>query len=207
MSCLVKEKFMDWNAKFNTVEFVYGTEPNDFLRSVADRLPERGNILSLAEGEGRNAVFLAGKGFDVTGVDGSLKGLKKALQLAESKAVKIKTIHSDLRNFKIEKDFWDGIVIIFCHLPPELRRKVFRSAAEGLKPDGVLVFEGYSKEQIKNDTGGPKDPELLYDLEELKSDFRGLEFEIARQIEREIIEGDLHTGRGSVIQILASRFA
>lgn len=196
---------MDWNERFSGKEYAYGTEPNDFLRSVADKITPNGEVLSLCEGEGRNAVFLAEQGFKVLGVDGSSVGLEKAKKLAETRGVAIKTQVSDLADYEIEPEKWDAIVMIFGHLPKELRLKIISQIAQGLKKGGVFILEGYSPKQLQYNTGGPKEISMLYDLEELKSELKGLDFEIAQEIEREIIEGPNHTGNGFVVQILARK--
>ncbi|MCS6873549.1 MAG: class I SAM-dependent methyltransferase [Pyrinomonadaceae bacterium] len=194
---------MNWDEKFSCDEYVYGKEPNDFLASVIDRLPPSSKVLSLCEGEGRNAVFMATKGHRVTAVDSSKVGLEKARRLAAEKGVEIETVLSDVTLYEIDKNKWDAVVSIFGHLPPKSRRKVHRSAVEGLKPFGVFILEAYSPRQLQYGTGGPKDPELLYEIEDLKEDLSGLEFEIAREVVREVREGVFHKGLGSVVQVLA----
>lgn len=196
-----------WNERYATPEHVYGTEPNAFLASSACRIPPRGRALCLMEGEGRNAVFLAGLGHAVTAMDGSEVGLAKARALAEQRGVSLQTVHADAADFMIEPGAWDGIVSIYGHLPPPLAERIHRAAAAGLRPGGVLVLEAYSKSQLGKATGGPKDPAMLYDLETLRSQLAGLRFEVAREVEREVHEGRHHTGVGSVIQILAVREA
>lgn len=196
---------MDWNEKFSAKEYAYGTEPNDFLRLVADKIKPNGDVLSLCEGEGRNGVFLAEQGFKVLGVDASSVGLEKARQLAENRGVTIKTQVSDLADYEIESEKWDAIVMIFGHLPKDLRKKINAKIVKGLKKDGVFILEGYSPKQLPLNTGGPKDVNMLYDLEEVKNELQGLDFEIAREVEREIIEGPNHTGNGFVVQILGRK--
>lgn len=196
---------MDWNEKFSQKEYSYGTEPNDFLRSVADKIQPNGNVLSLCEGEGRNGVFLAQKGFQILGVDGSSVGLEKAEKLAKERGVEIKTQVCNLTDYEIEPEKWDAIVMIFGHLPIDLRKKVNAKIVKGLKKDGVFILEGYSPKQLQYNTGGPKDVSMLYDLEKVKRELEGLDFEIAKEIEREIIEGKLHTGNGFVVQILGRK--
>lgn len=107
---------MNWDERYSEPGFAYGTAPNEFIASVADRVP-KGKILSLAEGEGRNAVYLASLGYEVTGVDGSEVGLHKAVELATGRGVAITTIHADLSTFEIGEEQWDGIIACYCHLP------------------------------------------------------------------------------------------
>ena len=122
-----------WDERYSTAEYAYGVEPNGFLASHYQALP-RGRILSLAEGEGRNAVFLARQGYEVTAVDGSAVGLRKAENLARENAVSFHCIHADLATFAIAAQAWDGIVSIFCPLPSELRAQVHAGVVAGLRP-------------------------------------------------------------------------
>lgn len=193
-----------WDERYSEPGYAYGSDPNDFLASVADRIP-MGPVLCLAEGEGRNAVFLAGRGFAVTAVDGSAVGLEKARALAAERQVAIRTVHADLADYVIEPGAWAGIVSIWCHLPAPLRERVHQSAAAGLRPGGVLVLEAYTPAQLAHGTGGPKVPELLYDLELLKRDFAGLELGHAVELERDIHEGKYHAGKSAVVQLVARR--
>lgn len=193
-----------WDNRYSTPDFVFGTEPNDFLRSIADKIPS-GPVLCLAEGEGRNAVFLATRGHRVTAVDQSVAGLAKARALAAQRGVPLQTIVADLADFPIEPDAWSGAVAIFMHLPPELRRSVLARTAAGLRPGGVFVIEAYTPAQIAFGTGGPKDPALMPTLATLREELPGLEFVIGREIERDVHEGGGHTGRSAVVQVLARK--
>jgi SAM-dependent methyltransferase len=195
-----------WDARFSAEDYVYGTQPNGFLVEAAPSLPPPpARILSLGEGEGRNAVYLATRGYQVTGVDASAVGLRKAERLAGEKGVSIATVVSDLEHYAIVPGAWDAVVLIFCHLPMPLRRQVHRAVVEGLRPGGVLVLEGYTPAQLALRTGGPPVRELLYTAEELREDFAGLELPILRELEREVIEGRLHTGRAAVVQLLGRK--
>ena len=193
---------MNWNERYREPGFAYGTAPNEFLISVVDRIPQ-GKILSLAEGEGRNAVYLASLGYQVTGVDGSEVGLRKAVELATERGVAITTIQADLSEFEIEPEQWDGIIACYCHVPSAIRIPLHRAAVRGLKPGGVFVLEAFSKEQLAYDTGGPKSLDMLMSLDDLKRELAGLEIIHAVKMERDIREGRGHTGLSSVVQILA----
>lgn len=192
---------MDWNERYREADFVYGTVPNDFLAEVVEQIPQ-GTVLSLAEGEGRNAVYLARLGYQVTGVDASEVGLAKASQLAAAAQVTITTVAADLQQYDIGVARWDGIIACFCHLPPGLRKQVHTAVVQGLKPGGVFVLEAYSKEQLAYGSGGPQSLEMLMDLDELKQELAGLVFRHAVTREREVHEGIGHTGLASVIQIV-----
>ncbi len=161
-----------------------------------------GKILSLAEGEGRNAVYLASLGYEVTGVDGSEVGLQKAVKLATARGVTITTIHEDLGNFEIQADQWDAIVACYCHVPSAIRIPLHKSAVRGLKTGGAFVLEAFSKEQLDYGTGGPQSLDLLMALDELKQELSGLDMHLAVKIVREVHEGNRHTGLASVVQLL-----
>jgi len=195
---------MDWDERYSETGYAYGTAPNEFLESMVDRIPQ-GNILSLAEGEGRNAVYLAALGYEVTGVDGSQVGLRKAMQLAKERGVTFTALHADLSAFKIEPEQWDGIIACYCHLPSAIRIPLHQAAVRGLKPGGVFVLEAFSKEQLAYDTGGPKSLDMLMSLNELKRELFGLEFMHAVEIERNVREGSGHTGLAAVVQVLARK--
>jgi SAM-dependent methyltransferase len=193
-----------WNNRYATPHFVYGEAPNAFVAEMASQIPA-GPVLCLAEGEGRNAVHLAMLGHRVTAVDQSEAGLAKARLLAASRGVEIETVQADLVGFAIEPGVWSGIVATFAHLPPAIRYKVHAQAVRGLRPGGMFILEAYTPAQLAFDTGGPKSSELLMTLAGLREELAGLEFLVGREIEREVIEGDGHTGRGAVVQILARR--
>ena len=193
-----------WDERYARDEYVYGTEPNDFLRAEAARLPP-GPVLCLAEGEGRNGVFLARLGHAVTGVDQSAVGLRKAEQVARAAGVAITTVRADLGELALAEAAWAGIVAIFAHLPPEVRHRVHRQVPAALAPGGWFLLECYRPEQLAYTTGGPRDPALLPTLDELRADLAPLELVIAREVVREIHEGAHHGGTSATIQIAARR--
>lgn len=193
-----------WDERYDTEEFVYGREPNAFLAGVSGMMPP-GDVLCLAEGEGRNAVFLAKRGHRVLAVDSSAVGLAKAARLAEENGVRIETVTADLADFVIEPGRWDAIVSIFCHLPPDIRLPLHRQVVKGLRPGGLFVLEGYTPAQLALGTGGPPSAELMMTLAELREELAGLEFLQAGELERDVVEGRLHTGRGAVVQIVARK--
>lgn len=193
-----------WDERYQGDDYVYGTTPNDFLRDQVDQLP-MGRILCLAEGEGRNAVFLAERGFTVTAVDQSAVGLEKARRLAEQRDVSIDTAVADLAEFPLETGAWDGIVSIFAHMPPAARRHLHGEVVTGLKPGGVFVLEAYRPKQLEYRTGGPPSVELMMDLKGLRAELAGLTFEFADETVREIHEGPLHHGPGAVVQVRARK--
>ena len=194
-----------WDARYAGEEFWYGTLPNDFLREHAAALPPLGRVLCLGEGEGRNAVFLAEQGFAVVGVDLSAVALAKAARLARERGVVITTLQADLAQFPLGRAAWDGIVSIWCHLPPPLRARVHSDVVGALRPAGVFLLEAYAPAQLAHRTGGPATVELLPTVAALRDELAGLSFEIAVECEREIHEGRRHNGRSAVVQVLARR--
>lgn len=195
-----------WDQRYGNAgdDYVFGTTPNDFLASVADRIPA-GPVLCLAEGEGRNAVFLAKRGHAVTALDQSATGLAKAAALAARSGVGLATVVADLAEYTIPPGAWAGIVAIFMHLPPDLRARVLTQAAAGLQPGGVFIMESYTPAQLAFGTGGPRDAVLLPTLAGLRPLLPGLTLEHAQELERDVHEGGGHTGRSAVVQILARR--
>ena len=193
-----------WDERYADDEYVYGTDPNEFLKEQVSKLP-KGNILSLCEGEGRNAVYLAKQGFNVTGVDSSSVGLAKANRLAEREGVTITTELADMGDFHIESDKWDGVVSIFCHIPPAMRSELHRQVVAGLKPGGVLILEAYTPEQLALGTGGPQVAALTMTAETLKTELEGLNIEQIQELERDVVEGKFHTGKGAVVQLVARK--
>ncbi len=196
-----------WDQRYGGEAYFYGTEPSDFLKARASALPPGGAVLCLAEGEGRNAVFLAGLGHRVTGVDGSAKGLEKARQLAEARGVGLTTVQADLEDYQLGTEAWDGVVSIWCHLPPALRKVVHPRIVQGLRPGGVLLLEHYHPKQLGYGTGGPKDVGMLMTLAELRADFAALEELHGAELERTVVEGAGHGGPSFVTQFIARKRA
>jgi SAM-dependent methyltransferase len=194
-----------WNERYSASDLVYGKAPNEFLASMADRFPSSGHALDIGAGEGRNALFLASRGFDVVAVDQSQAGLKKAQQLAEERRLTLHTRTADLQEFDAEQDSFDVITSIFCHLPAVLRAAMHKRLSHWLKPGGVFLLEAYAPDQIERGTGGPKDPSLLAPLEMILGEIAGLEIEHQAALVRDVSEGSFHTGEASVVQVLARK--
>ncbi len=193
-----------WNARYGTDDYLYGHEPNDFVAEVmADAQP--GDVLCVADGEGRNGVHLAGLGHRVTSVDISEAGIAKARSLAAERGVELTAVVADLGEYDLGTDRWDTVVSVFAHTPPPVRRRLHGALATALRPGGRLVLEAYTPDQIGRGTGGPQTPELTMDLERLRDELIGLEFEHEVEFVRSVIEGPGHTGDGAVVQVIARR--
>jgi SAM-dependent methyltransferase len=193
-----------WDERYALEGWAFGTDPNDFLRQEAHRIPP-GRVLCLGEGEGRNAVFLAEQGYEVVGVDRSQVGMDKAQGLAHARGVFIETVVSSIEDFDLTEGEWQGIISIFFHLPPELRTKVNKAVVRGLAPGGILILESFTPQQLSLGTGGPPHADRLVSLATLEEEFEGLKFLVAQETEREIHEGRMHSGRSAVAQVVGVR--
>lgn len=190
-----------WNERYKEDGFAYGTKPNDFLKEQT--FEPNSKILCLAEGEGRNAIFLASQGHIVKAVDISEEGIIKLRTQANEKGLSIETVCADLLDYSFEPESWDAIVVIFGHFPPDIRKRVHGKLFAALKKGGKVILEAYSKMQLVFKTGGPKDEKLLYSTDELLEDFEQFGDIMIEQKEREIHEGKYHNGNSSVIQLVA----
>jgi len=195
-----------WDDRYSSAEYAYGKTPNTFLEENFKAIP-KGRVLSVAEGEGRNAVFLAKQGYSVTAVDASQVGLSKAKKLAEENGVEIELIHADLAEFDVGENKWDGIVSIFCPLPSAIRKELHRKVVAGLKNNGVFFLEAYTPEQIKLGTGGGSSVDTMQTKQSLIAELSGLKFVHLLEHERNIVEGVYHTGVGAVVQLIALKEA
>ena len=194
-----------WDERYGTEEYVYGTAANDFLAAECHRIPS-GHVLCLADGEGRNGVHLAALGFEVTSVDASSVGLAKARRLAESRRVVIHTQLADLSTFDLGRGAWTGIVSIFAHLPPDVRRAVHHQVPDALAPGGCFLLEAYTPTHRKlGRPGGPPEIDWLMTLETLATELAPLEIVLGREIERDVNEGHQHAGLSHVVQVVARK--
>ena len=193
-----------WEARYgSTDQYVYGTDPNEFLASSVRDIPI-GDVLCIADGEGRNGVFLAGLGHRVTSVDLTAAGMAKADRLAAERGVALTTIVADLADFDFGEKRWDLIVSIFAHTPPPIRARIHASIADALRPQGRFLLEAYTPAQIGRGTGGPPVPELTMTLDGLRTELTGMEIVSGRELVRPVIEGPGHTGDGAVVQVIAT---
>ncbi|MEW6702425.1 MAG: class I SAM-dependent methyltransferase [Bacteroidota bacterium] len=190
-----------WNKRYSESKYIYGKKPNQFLKEELSLLPA-GRILFLGEGEGRNAVYAAAHGWYVDAVDFSKTGKEKAEKLAAEHGVKINYSIEDLSQFTPQQNFYDAAALIFIHLNDELRSAVNKKAIAALKPGGKIILEVFEKDQIKNESGGPKDEELLYSLEDVINDFIELDFEKFAKETIELNEGEYHKGKAAVIRFV-----
>lgn len=199
-----------WDARYSEKGFAYGTEPNTFLKDTLPTLkdlPKGAKCLLLAEGEGRNAVHMAKLDFDVTGVDSSAVGLKKAQELAVSENTSITTEVVDLADYDYGKSAWDCIVGISCHVPPPIRARMLDAIPRALKPGGYALFECYTPRQLEFKTGGPPVADPMFSVEIFRQAFADGKLDIIRneELERDVIEGKYHTGKAAVVQFIGRK--
>jgi len=190
-----------WDDKYSAEEYVFGKEPNDYLKQILDTFIA-GKILLPGEGEGRNAVYAAQKGWTVDAFDSSKAGLDKAMRLAKEKGVRI---NYDLENilFYLPKlDYYNLAAVFFLHLTRQQRRIMSVKIWDSLRPGGKFIMEAFSKEQLNYNSGGPKDKDLLYSEQEILSDFPCFKPEHLETIERTLNEGTLHKGKASLIRFI-----
>lgn len=193
-----------WNERYRNDEFAYGTEPNEYLKEQLEKIPV-GSILLPAEGEGRNAVFAAQLGWEVTAFDISAEGRSKALQLAEKKQITIDYHVGELQTLNFQKDQFDCIALIYAHFPADIKSSIHTMLDQYLHKGGYIIFEAFSKNHLEyiarnEKVGGPKDIESLFSIEEIKADFPNYDMIELKETEVELQEGLFHNGTGSVIR-------
>lgn len=190
-----------WDSIFSQEAFAYGEEPNLFVKEMAPHLP-LGCAGGFAEGEGRNAVYLAEQGFDVTVIDQSEVGLQKAQQLAAKRQQTIDVLQADLLKDELPKGKFDVVFNIFGHLHRDDLPHLLTQMIAALKSEGVLLFEFYSHRQLQYGTGGPGNPEYLYHPNDLLPLLEPYQIQHFFYGEVERYEGEKHRGRCHVIQAL-----
>lgn len=193
-----------WEQRYGVEHYHYGTEPNEFLRDHVTHLPD-GATMCLAEGEGRNAVFLASTGRDVHSVDLTEAGVAKTRRLATERGVEVAAVVGDLAVFDLGVDRWDAVVSIFAHVPADVRRDLHARVVVALKPGGVFLLEAYTPAQIGRGTGGPSVAEMTMTLTGLRDELAGLDLVHAQELDRDVSEGAGHTGIGAVVQVIARK--
>lgn len=195
-----------WNQRFSGEEYVFGTAPNEWLRAHAGVWPPGGRILSVADGEGRNSVWLAQQGFRVEAFDVAPAGIAKARRLAETRGAVVQFRLADSDSFDWAPATYDGIAAIFVQFAdPPTRTRLFANIVRSLKPGGTLVLQGYSLKQLEYRTGGPSQPGHLYSAELIRRGFPALEIQVLKEYEADVDEGPGHRGRSALLGLVARR--
>ena len=194
-----------WNERYAEKEFAYGILPNTFFADSILNLSKHGKILFPAEGEGRNAVFAAKNGFEVTAFDTSTEGKKKADKLASDNEVQIDYRVGVLEDLNFEEASFDGVVLIFAHFPKAIRKEMHQQILRLVKPNGIIIFEAFSKEQLHYPSGGPKEVAMLFSEEEVKEEFENVDFDFLKTEIIELNEGPFHQGKVSVVRFIGKK--
>lgn len=199
-------EFKRWNERFSAPDYIFGTAPNAFLASNASRLKRGQSALSVADGEGRNSVWLAEQGLEVTAFDFSPNGVEKARKLAASRGVRVRYDLASVYDWNWPAAGFDVVAAIFVQFAdPPMRRFLFERMARALKPGGLVLIEGYTPKQLQYGTGGPKQVDQLYTEALLRSEFAGFEVLELREYEAELDEGSRHRGMSAVIDFVARK--
>jgi len=193
-----------WDQRYAAVDYVFGRDPNAFLVRNLDRIPA-GKVLCAGDGEGRNGVWLALQGFNVTALDYSRKGLEKARKLAEEFQVEINFIMADILEVDLGWEQYDAIINIFLHFDKDKIPVLHKQYLTSLKPGGIFLAEVYSKDQLKYNSGGPKSHDALYEPDYYHRDFPGWKRHYLKQELIELDEGNGHNGRASVIRAILEK--
>ncbi|UII24103.1 class I SAM-dependent methyltransferase [Fulvivirga ligni] len=198
-----------WDDRYEETGFAYGSAPNEFFKLWLEKLSP-GKILMPADGEGRNGVFAAEKGWDVTSMDLSEEGKKKAMALAIDKQVPLQYIVGDLNDLSFEESSFDAIGLIYAHFPGPIKSKLHQKLNLYLKPGGIIIFEAFSKSHLpivqqNPAVGGPRDLETLFSTEEIENDFCNYENLYLKEELNELSEGKYHNGTGSVVRFVGKK--
>jgi len=195
-----------WDARYAGDTYLFGEAPNAYLASQADRLSPGQQALALADGEGRNGVWLAEQGLHVLSLDSSATAQTKAARLAKRRGVTIDLVLADLETWRFPDSTFDVVAAIFIQFAgPALRARIFDSIKRTLKPGGLLLLEGYRPEQLTYGTGGPPIAENLYTEAMLRDAFADFEILELRAYDAVIAEGDAHRGMSALIDLTARK--
>ena len=195
-----------WNTRFSKEAYVFGTEPNEWLRRNASIWTAGSRILCVADGEGRNSVWLAKQGYQVDAFDISDVGVSKAIRLAQENQVDVNFAIAGCDDFAWTANHYDGVAAIFVQFAdPVLRARLFENMVRCLKPGGAIALVGYTPKQLEYGTGGPSVLSHLYTLEMLRAAFGNLNIQVLEEYEAVLAEGDGHKGRSAVIGMVAKR--
>ncbi len=193
-----------WDERYGIKEYIYGKKPNLFLEGNINMIP-RVNVLCVDDGEGRNGVWLAKRGYSVTSIDFSLKAIEKINNLAQENNVSIKSICADLLNYDFGNNKYDGIISIFSHFNLDDTNKLHSRYFNALKLNGVFLMEVFAKEQLPLNTGGPKNIDLLYNTEDIKNSFPDGKIELLKKDIVYLHEGYLHDGKAVVVRAIIKK--
>lgn len=194
-----------WNERYGQHDTVYGEEPNEFFKQQIDLL-KAGKIFLPAEGEGRNALYAASKGWQVSACDYSSVAQEKTLQKAMQRGYHNLEYHVlDLNDLSLAANTLDAVALIYSHIPSVLKTKLHPMYANALKPGGRIIVECFTPQQLQYQSGGPKDPDFLYTLADLKQDFAGFKILVGEESALDLKEGPFHSGTAHVVRFVAQK--
>ena len=193
-----------WDDRYSAKEYVFGEKPNIFFAEQLDTLTP-GTIVLACEGEGRNAVYAASKGWRVLAFDSSEAGRAKAMELAKKHGVTFEYAIADVNAISYPEQSVDVVAFVYAHFPPEYRGAIHKRAGSWLKPGGRIILEAFTPRQLGNTSGGPKDADRLYTEELLTSDFVDLKTELMETRRLELTEGKGHEGAADIIRFAGSK--
>ena len=194
-----------WNERYGEEGLAYGDKPNVYLSEIADQISAGGKILVVGDGEGRNGVWLAKKGFEVTCVDYSPVAVKKIESFAEESNVNINAICADMNDWEWPVEQFDAVVSIYVHFPPDVRAGLHQKMVDSLKSGGKILMEAFNKDQLKYKSGGPPVLELLFSEEMLREDFSSVDILSMEEKVVYLDEGKYHVGDGAVVRMIAKK--
>lgn len=194
-----------WNQKYRNPDYFYGTQPNQLLQSQIWRLPAGARILVLGDGEGRNGVWLAERGFNVVSVDFSQTGCEKAAKLAAERGVQLEIICADLLAWSWPQAAFDAVVIVYLHFLPEARAQIYPQAVTALVPGGLFITELFHPRQLEYSSGGPKDEQMLITPQDLATSLTTLRWLLLTEGNVWLDEGPGHQGAAHVTQAVGQR--
>jgi SAM-dependent methyltransferase len=199
----------NWNSRHSSDEYVYGELPNNYLKEQLLKYPP-GNILFPGEGEGRNAVYAAQKGWKVLAYDISSAAKIKAEKLALKNNVHLDYRVGEIQNLSYENEWFDAVALVYLHLAEDERKVLSESIYDLLRPGGIVIAELFSKKHIEyqkknSNVGGPRDINLLYSIEDIQSDFNRYEISELKEVEIELYEGSFHSGTASVLRFILQK--
>jgi hypothetical protein len=193
-----------WDERYGTQELVYGERPNVFFAQQLAKI-KPGILFLPGEGEGRNAIFAARKGWEVHAIDGSAVARAKALAWAEREGLHLEYYLANLMDVELKDEYFDAIGLIYVHLPSYLRGLWHRKILKSLKIGGTLILEGFDTSQLGLPSGGPKDESMLFSLKDLRKDFEELSLEYSEGLEVNLEEGPGHHGKARIVRLLGKK--
>lgn len=194
-----------WNERYQVKDYIFGIEPNDFIRAVTPAATAAQKAYAPADGEGRNGVYLASLGYDVTTTDVANLAIDKAMALASQKGVSVNAMVGDALNPPFADESFDLIIVSFMHFMPKDHHHFMAQNIRLLKKGGLFIMEGYTIDQIPLTSGGPKNPDMMMSAESLIDTFAGFEIILLQETRRHLSEGPRHQGEAATVQIMARK--